>query len=393
MTKAENARYESADRGSIFQDEHQTELSALVLYPPLKVRYADIYNKITAARQKQFEQTVDITTDKDVLKDIMLKTVFKYELRASVQAFNMNEIELSVSLDKPISFISQGTDNDAIGRATDLKKIMSDNLTKLTQLDAADIDEMETAIKNFTLILNKPKSKIKTKKAEGTDPIPGLLNELEVIKKQIGKLILSYLPDLFHKWETEIKVGKPTGIRHTSLAVHYTEASTGVPLKKVKVTVTNGAQAIIKYSTEKGWIRLFSLDSDNYTVTAEHETFETSILTNVGVDDQHIARYEVKLEKKKPADDDIETKTGSFLITTVDTVTGNLVPDLQLTIESINRTFDSGDDAEFFGDALPPASYDALISGENIVTKAITITITANQQTELTISVELTDGD
>jgi hypothetical protein len=389
MTKLENARYEAADRGSIFLETYDTELMAIVLYVVLKTKYNDLFVKITNARIKQYEQTGDITALKAALKHLMLSTVYKYLLRASVQAFNLNDTDLAVALDKPLSYISQGTNSDAIGRATILAKIMADNVATLTVLLPADILEMETVIKDFTLILSKPKSKIKVKKTEGTDPIPGLLNEIEIIQKQIGKLILSYLPHLSNQWEVETKVGTPLGIRHTSVIGRYLEAETGVPLRKVKVTISNGAQDIIKYSSVKGYIRAYNLDSDNYTITAEHETFETSILTGIGVDNQHIARYEVKLQKTKPNNDDIETKTGSFLITALDQATGNPVLDLQLTIPSINQTYDSDEEAQFFGDALPPASYDALISGENIVTKAVTITITAAQQTELTVSVEL----
>jgi hypothetical protein len=387
MTKKENARYEAAERGSLFLETHDAELTTIVLYAVLKAKYGDIFAKITTARLKQFEQTGDITALKMALKSIMLNTVYKFMLRSSVQAFNLDKTDLYTSLNKPIYFLSQGSNNDAIGHCTDMLKIMTDNASTFTVLQPADLTDMDTAIENFTNILAKPKAKIKTKKAEGTDPIPGLLNDLDLIKEQIGKLILSYLSHLSHTWEVAIKVGQPTGIRHTSLAVRFLEAATLVPLAKIKVTITRGPNSIIKYSSVKGWVRLFNLDNGNYNITAEHETVETNTLTDIGIDNKRIVRLEVRLMKKKPIDP--EENKGSFLITAVDEATGNPVHSLQLSIPILNLTLNSDPDAQFFADALPPTTYHATISGDNIQTKDITITILPNRQTDLTIPVQL----
>ncbi len=388
MTKKENARYDAAERGSLFLTTYDVQLMAIVLYAVLKVKYFDLFDKLTQARLKQIEQTGDITALKKALKSIMINTIYKFMLRASVQAFNLDKPDLAVSLGKPLVYLTQGSDNDAVAHCTDMRKIMSDNATTLDVIEPADLDAMEAAIKAFKLVLAKPKAKIKAKKAEGTNPIPGLLNDLDVIIDKIGKLILSYLPQLSATWVSEMKVGKPSGIRHTSLALLSLDAATGTALPKVKVTLKKGSKTIVKYSTKRGWIRAFNLESGNYDITIQHETIQTVHLTDIGVNNKRVVKLEVRLLKIKTPDD-TQVKTGGFLITTVDEITNNPVLSLTLTIPALNRVIQSDSDAQFFADALIPAIYDATITGDNIITKPIAITIQPNQQTELTIPVQL----
>ena len=97
-----------------------------------------------------------------------------------------------------------------------------------------------------------------------------------------------------------IKVGKPIGIHHTSMALKLMDDETKAPLRKVKVTITNGTKTIVKYSTKREWIHVHSLESGNRTIIIEFNTYDTVIKTKVGVFENNIARLEIKIKKTPP---------------------------------------------------------------------------------------------
>jgi len=301
MDKKQDLRYDADLRGQDFIDNNATALAAIDEMPPLLLMFANLIIKLKAARGVQAVDNTAFAPTKESLKILMGAIVYKYILRGSVKAHLIGNIELECGLDKPITYITSATDDLASDRATELKVLLHTNLSVLPNITAANITEMESAISSFLAKNPLPKEKIKDKHDFGTELIPGLLDEIDVVRNLITKLIHSYLaPALASNWDDYIEVGKPTGVRHLSILAQFKDANVNAILKNVKVTFTNGSETFIKYSSDLGWVRCYSLHTGNWSFIAEFPNYTTNITTNILVDPNKIAHYDIKLHKIVP---------------------------------------------------------------------------------------------
>jgi hypothetical protein len=170
-----------------------------------------------------------------------------------VQAHLLGETKMADSLDFPVSYIAQAKDTLAFSRATDLKVYMDENKGTLTEIKDEDIVDMDKVITKFGEVMNLPESDIKTRKSEGTEQIVQIITKLETDKAMIGKLIHSYFESMEDNWMTESRIGLPKGIRHTSIQYKFMDTETGVPVIKVKCTLTKGDLSEVIYTTKIAW--------------------------------------------------------------------------------------------------------------------------------------------
>jgi hypothetical protein len=297
MNEKENTRHKANVRASHFFDRYDGELTGIDLYPALRAAFDAEMIKIDKARQKQFKQIKPITISKNRLRAVMADTMVKFLLRASVSAYNNNNIALAKAFSKGKTHFTRGKNSLAPVKARTLKDLMSKNLGVITSITPDDIIEMETVILEFEEILIKPKMAIKDRKASGTMVIPKTLNRLDDIKHQIGNLIHSYLPHLALAWDNTIKVGRSTAIRHISLVIKVVDSKVNVPLRNIKCTISNGQKSHIKYSTKRGGIRFKSLQESIWTVTIEHPEYNTEILERIITRMNQVTRLIIPLTK------------------------------------------------------------------------------------------------
>jgi hypothetical protein len=388
MDKFQIARDKANERASNFLLDNDTELITSTLYGPLKIRFNDTMGLIGAAKQKQFEQTGYITGDKLYHRNLAGSTVWKYANRGSSQAFILGKPDLSAALDKPISYILLGKDSDVFGKATALYKLMKENESTLTAIEAADFTEMEDVLKDYKKILNAPKEEIKEKKTEGTDPIPGLLDELDVIKNHIGKVIQSYFSHLFSKWEEIIKVGSPQGVRKTSLVAQFKDDATGVELQKIKVSMLKGEMLHVAFSSKKGYVRFYSLEQGNYKLSAEHDDYKTYSKSDIGIDEKHIERFEVKMSLKDGSESDPETTTGILSLIVYDTGTQEPLAGVINSIPALDHSNTTDEDGEDYRDEIAPGDYQGTLFLEGYRPLNYNFTIEAGKTCSLQLYME-----
>ncbi len=297
MLKTQNARQNANRRAKTFLADHNDALIEIPLYPGYKENLDTNMTKIETAIINQGVDVKVITADKIGLKENMCKLIYKYSLRASVQANTLGKTELELALDKPYTYISQADDNTSVLRAKELFILMKENVGILDLIQSENIEEMQAAIEAFAAIQNLPTQQIKHKKAEGTDLITQLLDEIDVDKKNIGKLIHSYAPDLAHDWNLCIKVGTPIGTRHTSIAIQFVDALAQMPLKEVSCTISNGTEALTKLSSAKGWVRFDSLPNALWDITSEYDAYQTDVQKNIATQEQKMVSLQLGLKK------------------------------------------------------------------------------------------------
>ncbi|MEI8201662.1 MAG: hypothetical protein WCH34_01535 [Bacteroidota bacterium] len=384
MNKFQTVRYFSLKKAQDFNTIHSVILALILEYAYFVAKLNNVVARIEAAKQKQATSSTSATGQKETFKLAMAILVIQYAFRSSAKAFILDKIELSNKLNKELTYIMDVEASLASDRATDLKKLMFTNLSILDNLTSSDITSMEDAIEAFTNYIEVPKELISDKKSTGTLLIPELLNEADIYKEFMGKLIFSYQPTLHPDWVEFTKVGTPSGVRHTSLVIKCTDINANIPYKGVIVTITNGVDTHIKKSSAKGYVRFFSLPNALWKITTEYPTYDSIVLENIPTDQTKITKLDLKLQKSG-----LPT-TGSFLITCKNKDTDQLFLGLHATITANNQVINANSDAQLFAENLLPGDYSILVSGSNINTQTFQISITAGSQTTATFPIDPT---
>ena len=298
MDNEQQTIYDAALRADDFNEEHADELSDIEEYAPFKETFDATLVAVENALHQQAVDTSVVAPDKEEQKLAMGEVVIKYALRAAPKAQLLDKPQLEAGLSHPLTYIVMANADLAEARAFEMKELMKNNLSILTNIKDEDITEMEAEIQKFKDIKPVPKEKIETKKSLGTDPLPGLLKILNNCMKQMGMLIHSYLPQLATEWDNFVKKGAPLGRRHLSIVVRYLDSVTGVNLRNVNVTLTKGDLNLVKKSTILGYVRAYSMEEGNWKITAQYEGYEDDVRNNIGISETNIVRLEVRLVKK-----------------------------------------------------------------------------------------------
>jgi 5-hydroxyisourate hydrolase-like protein (transthyretin family) len=387
MDKYQIVRDKANQSGSNFLTANNTELTTSNLYGPLILRFNNTMLLIDAAKQKQFEETQDITWDKGYHRKLAAQTIWKFSNRGAAQAFNLNMPDLAKALDKSLTFILKGRASEVYGKANNLYLKMKEYETELDEIEAADFASMVTVLKDFKKVLTAPRDEIKERKTEGTDPIPGLLDEMDVIKGHIGKVIQSYFSHLYEAWLEVIKVGKPEAMRKTALVAFITDAATGVPMRKVKVTLKKGDIVIEKKTTKKGYVRFYSLESGNYTLIAEYPEYDSFYKDTIGIDDKHIEKMLIGM-KLEVVFKKAETAKGQLSLTAFDKETGLPLDGVVVSIPFVNHNFTTAMNGLDFLSGLMPGNYQGMLYRMGYQTLSFYFTIEADQVTEVQLYLE-----
>ncbi len=350
-------------RVSDLADEYDADLTPIAEAVTVRANLASSILKFQAAKALNLSSTKPVTSNKDFIRTLMVLCVFKFVERGAVMAsITPNCKELEKALDVPITSITTFDDANIGTRCMELYNIMKNASAVLTNIKPADFTQMLGTITDYNDILASPKKAIEKRKALGTDAIHGFVLECQGHMKNIVKIFHSYLPDAAHLADVAATIGKPLNKRHISIACKYSDSDTGVLLKGVKTTVTNGIDTFVKYSTVRGWSRFFSLISDSWTITSEHETFQSDTQTKVGVDQTHVARFFIKLIKNDPENGgDPEVTTGSLSLLVY--IKSSLEPaaGAQNSIPANNYVNTTDEDGEDYIDSLKPGTLQGVV--------------------------------
>ncbi len=129
--------------------------------------------------------------------------------------------------------------------------------------------------------------------------IKGAVKELDNIAEDLIDLAGSYEgtnPD-FVKGITDAYRKGMMGAQHISLALHIVDDATGVELRGVKTTVTDGITTYLGKTTKKGNMREKDLENGNYSVTAEKPTYIVYTQSAIGIAKGNIVRITIRMKK------------------------------------------------------------------------------------------------
>ena len=210
-------------------------------YPFLRLELDNGIIKINAAKAINSADNKHFASMKDILQKIMVDSVFELQRKARLKARQIPNMELYLSLRKPISYITQNDDTEVAIKADEIKNIVKTNLSILTNIQPTEITQSETNILNYTNNIQSPTDAIKARASLGTNLIPVLLKELEVTRNDFRDLFHLYLPDKATLFDSEAKIGKPLSARNLSLYIKYVLGPDKVPVKGILCTIVSGS--------------------------------------------------------------------------------------------------------------------------------------------------------
>jgi hypothetical protein len=379
MNQRDILKDEANARGKKVLVDNNAELAVNTAWGPLRASYDNKSKDIQKAIEKIFSQSGYVTFDKKLLKKIMIDTFIPLLDKTSNQFVALDKPDLAKATDVEPAYFLGCSNKVCIERARNLLGFITDNSGILTELTPAEITTMVDSLKDFDDINNMPQSVIKAKKAQGTDVLKNLFNELDVIKHLIKKHIRAYNPNLLALWIKENKIGQSAVARRTSLNLHVTDAVGGVDLKNAVCTVTNGTKTLVGKSTKLGFRKYYGLASGLWNITVTLKNYETFKQTEVAISDNKTLDMEVKL-KKNALPDALE---GECKITVFNMANGNKPKDISLYFSSIDKTYVSDIDGHISVSGLAVGAYACKLSGEHVTTKFVSISIDGGKTTEL----------
>ena len=380
MTSIQELRLDALIRLQILCVALDSDLNPLEGYIALKASLDSIIGKIINARAINEQDIKDKAIIKEQARLYMEDLVYSYVQRAVVKAHDAADVDLEVKLTHPKTYLTAADSPTSKVRAEELKKIMNDNLSILTNIEPADITKMEAAIKAYDDLLYAPKNARDFRKVKGTDPIPGLLNEADVPKTHIGNLFHSYLPDQASLYEQAVKVGTPSGTRHKSIIITYIDAETGARLRSIRATLSFGIDIYSKLSTKKGTARFLSLPEGNYTLTSENKKYTTDQRKNIAITDKNCVNLEVILMKLSP--------TGTLQLYIFDANTQNPLPEVHTAIPQLSFNGLTNAEGKLLKKNIPPGTYHVLLSKEGYIKTDFTFTVIGSETHTLQFDME-----
>jgi hypothetical protein len=241
MDHIQNAKRQSYGRVQLFNGKYVTDLATIADYGPIKAAFDSKVTEIDEAHEAQKVETGGIEISADDLKREMALTTVKYGLRGAVKARQANEVEVVGRIHYRYTYIYYAGKNVAITRATDIRNALNDNLAICTNVTPADILVIDGAIAAYRAIADKPLAEQKTKKATGTDVLPGLFHEADAHLDNMYDLVYSYFFDTKPELVDELKLDMQiisTGGRHTGISAFV---SLDNPLPDAPTSAVEGA--------------------------------------------------------------------------------------------------------------------------------------------------------
>jgi hypothetical protein len=271
MINRQRAKYDAYQRVADFNQNNSADTATIVEYAAEQLVLTDsIAHILNAGVIQQLTSTPDTETATDSKGELAL-TINQFTLRGMVKARQLGNTTLSAQLDQPVTYVSKATKSEAIHRATSLRNLLNDNLGTLTNISAADIATMDTAIAAYDNLKNQPIETRQTKKSSGTDVLPAAFAAADVAIANMYALLRSYFlsskPALVDEFSLAMEI-IDTGIRHNVSEFTILADETGNTL--AGATLTDAGNNNNYTADENGLVHIDKHQSGhfNFTISA-----------------------------------------------------------------------------------------------------------------------------
>ena len=228
--------------------------------------------------------------DVEAAKFKMSKTLFTYIGKAQVICGQSNNEALLNKFNFSVNYIIKANKGNATLRAKEIKELISNNLTELTNIKAADLIVITTDIAGYDTIKNIPTLNIKSKKNFGTVAREQALTDGRACAERLHTSIKSQYqdsdPELVKASEEILKV-VILGVRYSPVDITFIDSVTLLPvpsckfqrtLKSGKIKVFYASiDGISHFKTHKAGKTTYSVNNPGYTIKSFSITVKRSV--------------------------------------------------------------------------------------------------------------------
>ncbi len=285
MKARDIARMEAGERTFTYNNvtENATQLATIEDYPVVALGISDTLKEIKSAHSAQSKDISGIAPTKQELRVEMGETILIFSQRGVVSATLDNNKELSDEIDHSLIYYTKGKASLSESRATATVNLIELKLLKLNSLTAANVVTMRAAIAAFVAKKDEPTTEKQTKKVEGTDQVPPLLDKLDGYLTLEGNLIHSYFPKskLAEGFDLTSKL-IILGGRHNPIDMYMEDALSGKFIAGVKVTKVKNTK-LFTFSDEDGHAHFDTCNSGKIKFLLEAVGYATQTITIIVV--------------------------------------------------------------------------------------------------------------
>ncbi len=266
MNNRQRAKLDSYNRINNFNTVNQADIATISEYGFEQNSFDNARAAINNAGSTQAMLTGSKITPVDNAKEQMAAAIIKLALRGMVKAKQMGEVELANELNETPSFILKATKTLAVQRAKNLRNIINDHLSALTNITAGDIASVDATIASYNDMKDQPIEARQHKKATGTDVLPAAYNAADEAVSNMYSLLQSYFletkPELVNEFSLAMEI-IGTGLRHTTVDFITLADESGNALANVSVRDENNGKEYV--TDDEGLTHIGSHRSGTYT--------------------------------------------------------------------------------------------------------------------------------
>jgi hypothetical protein len=313
----------------------------------------------------QGEINEGLATDKKALKAAMTSVVIKFVLRGKVKATNLALNGLAKNLDKTKTYIAKASDEEAIVRAKNLRKILFDNASILTNISPADIAAIDATIAAFEDAKNKPQEQIEYRRAQGTRALNASVKRMDTITDNLYELLFSYFNDTNPNEVAEVKFDKQiinTGQHHTGIQATFTDEQNQT-LRNVTLSIEDTTKTTT--SNINGIATIIKVNPGTYFVKAELPTYKT-IHEKLKFKRGEIIHKNYQLTK-------IANTTISGIVKNA--TSGDPLPGVAITAENSQNPIFTDRQGKFAANNIEPETYNLTFTLEGYIPKTIPVIV------------------
>jgi len=270
MSKISDKKLDAINRVADENDTNDTIINTLPDFLKEKNLLTTIQGRINSTESlKKLPKDANgntILNSKSYLVTVLSECLY----RGSVSAYQANDTDLANELDISYSTIVHGSKDQIIFRSGTLKELLKAKLSELSNVTAADITKIESAITGMIDVKDKPHTIIIERKALITDPLKVCYKDGMDCMQRIVKLVKGN-PSLFtteqiEKYVLKAKVEKPVAVP-TPLVMTIKNSVTNEVIENVKAvrTSSKAAKKPTFVSDDKGLISFKTHQAGKFT--------------------------------------------------------------------------------------------------------------------------------
>lgn len=242
MTHLETAKYNSLVNGYNAITKYLAELYSIDEYGELNTNFIMAFKELNALVNKQNAVSKQIKNNSNKAKTELVTIILKYAVRAKVMAIKVNNYQLYNTLNIDTKHFTSCSKLECMQRAIEVRNVLKYNMNKLQNINNEVINEIDTALEKFDLVVGKLNNKLNSDIKNNKQQLNDLIDKSSFYYNQIHDLAASYYgntkPNMINDL-SQAKIITNRSSSDTTLSFKILDRVTEVPIVDARIVDDN----------------------------------------------------------------------------------------------------------------------------------------------------------